>query len=217
MMFYLWLFIRVGWLVGFWHINTFQVIQHQIKVQTIQFIISIVFVFKQLNAKIVLFQTIQFSISTLFSSIWPIDRTLSGVATPGQSGPGSNSNERVIHIPQSSSITGALPSDFWVSYLGHSLGERVLPLCREAVSVFYCPSQLGKLFIKIKKKKDSTQLHWTLLTLQMWYGSRSCDSLWLMGRQHKQDPWDIYMCTRIHDLLSCFLTLSQYIHAGPVA
>ena len=30
-----------------------------------------------LNVKTVLLQTIQFSINTLFSSIWPIDRTVS--------------------------------------------------------------------------------------------------------------------------------------------
>ena len=46
---------------------------------------NIVYVYTQLNVKTVLFQTIQFSISTQFSSIWPIDRTLSGVTTPGQS------------------------------------------------------------------------------------------------------------------------------------
>ena len=71
----------------------------------------------------ILFQTIQFSISTHFSSIWSIDRTLSGATTPGQSGPGSNKNEGVLHIPQSSSITRASPSDCLVSYPGHSLGE----------------------------------------------------------------------------------------------
>ena len=43
-----------------------------------------------LNVKTVLFQAIQFSKSSLFSSIWTIDRTLSGATTPGQSGPGSN-------------------------------------------------------------------------------------------------------------------------------
>ena len=32
----------------------------------------------------VLIQTIQFSISMQFSSIWPTDRTLSGATTPGQ-------------------------------------------------------------------------------------------------------------------------------------
>ena len=36
------------------------------------------------------------------SSIRPIDRTLSVVTTPGQSGPKSNGNERVHHIPHCS-------------------------------------------------------------------------------------------------------------------
>ena len=39
----------------------------------------------------------------------------------GQSGPGSNDNEGVLCIPQSSNITGASPSDFLVSYPGHLL------------------------------------------------------------------------------------------------
>ena len=43
--------------------------------------------------------------------------------TPGQSGPGSNANEEVLCIPQSSSITETSPSDCLVSYPGHSLGE----------------------------------------------------------------------------------------------
>ena len=41
----------------------------------------------------VLFQTIQFSISTRLSSIWPKDWALSGTTTPGHSGPGSDGNE----------------------------------------------------------------------------------------------------------------------------
>ena len=32
------------------------------------------------------------------SSIWAIDRILSGATTPGQSGPGSNGNNGVLHI-----------------------------------------------------------------------------------------------------------------------
>ena len=55
---------------------------------------SIVFIYTQLNVKTVLFQEIQFRLSTQFSSIWPLDMTLSGATTPGQSGPGSNGNER---------------------------------------------------------------------------------------------------------------------------
>ena len=69
-------------------------------------------------------------------------KALSGATTPGQSGPGSDVNEEVLHIPQSSSTAGTSPSDCLVSYPGHSLGG-VLPLCREAVGVFYSPSRLG--------------------------------------------------------------------------
>ena len=45
------------------------------------------------------------------SSIWPIDRSLLGATTPGQSGPGSDGNKVVLSILQSSNITGAYPSD----------------------------------------------------------------------------------------------------------
>ena len=62
------------------------------------------------------FETIQFSISTQFSSIWPIDRTLTGATTPVQSWPGSNGNEEILRIPQSSSITGTSLSGCLVSY-----------------------------------------------------------------------------------------------------
>ena len=83
--------------------------------------ICIVFVHTELNVKTVLFQTIQFNITTQFSSIWPIDTTLSGATTLGQIEPGSDGNEGVHHIPQSSSSTGTSPSDSLMSYPGHSL------------------------------------------------------------------------------------------------
>ena len=44
------------------------------------------------------------------SSIWPINRTLSGATTPGQSGPGKNENKGVLGIPLSFRA-GASPSD----------------------------------------------------------------------------------------------------------
>ena len=59
--------------------------------------------------------------TTQFSSIWPIDRTLSGATTPGQNEPGRNGSEWVLRISQSFSITGALLSDCLVSHPGHSL------------------------------------------------------------------------------------------------
>ena len=61
-----------------------------------------------------------FRTSTQFSSIWPVDRTLS---TSGHSGPGWNGNEGVLSILQSSSITGASSSDYLVSYPERSFGE----------------------------------------------------------------------------------------------
>ena len=53
-------------------------------------------------------------------SIRPIDRALSGTTTPDQSGPGSNDNEGVLHIPQISKA-GVSQSACLVSYPGHSL------------------------------------------------------------------------------------------------
>ena len=46
---------------------------------------------------------------------------LSGATTPGQSGSGSDGNEGVLRITQSSSTVGTSPSDCLVSYPGHSL------------------------------------------------------------------------------------------------
>ena len=57
------------------------------------------------------------------SSIRPIDAT-----TQDQSGPGNNGNDEVLHILQSSRITGASPSDCFVSYSEDSLGVGVLTL-----------------------------------------------------------------------------------------
>ena len=132
------------WLVGCFvlqRINPFRFIYCRIKFQTVQSNISIVFVYKQLNSKTVklnvktiLFQIIPFSISKLFSSVWPIDRTLSGATTPGQSETGSDGNEGVLHIPQSSSITGA-SSDCLVSYPRHSL--KVFYPSAEMYSVYF--------------------------------------------------------------------------------
>ena len=44
------------------------------------------------------------------SSILPINRTLSGATTPGQSKPGSNSNEGVLCTSLNTNITGTSPS-----------------------------------------------------------------------------------------------------------
>ena len=52
----------------------------------------------------------------------PTDRThISGATNPGQSGLGSDDNEEVLCIPQSSGITGTSPSDCLASYPEHPL------------------------------------------------------------------------------------------------
>ena len=99
------------------------------------------------------------------------DRTLSGTTTPGQSGPGSNGTEGGTPHSQSSSITGASPSDCLVSYPGHSLG-RILPHRRDTVSVFYSPSQLNTLLkvllssITLGASKISSQCFFFVMRLE---------------------------------------------------
>ena len=52
-----------------------------------------------LNVKKVLFQAIQFSMGTEFSSIQPIENTLLDATNPDLSGPGTDGNKGVVHIP----------------------------------------------------------------------------------------------------------------------
>ena len=81
--------------------------------------------YTHLNDKTVLCLIIQFSIRHLFAYslnikefYLTIDRTLSDATTPGQSGPWSDGNERVLRFPQNSSIAGTSPSDCLVSCWG---------------------------------------------------------------------------------------------------
>ena len=88
--------------------------------------------------KTLLIQTIQFNISTHFSSIWPINRILSGVTTPGQSWAGSDGNEGLLNHYRNLTIR-LFCGITWTPF-----GEEVLPLCRDVVWVFYSPSWLVK-------------------------------------------------------------------------
>ena len=72
-------------------------------------------------------------------SVWMSNnsiRPISGATTPGQNGPGSDGNEGVFHIPQSSCITGASPSDSLESYPRHSLRGQFY-LSAEMRSVYF--------------------------------------------------------------------------------
>ena len=75
-----------------------------------------------------------------------MDRTLSAAATRGQSGPGSNGSEGVLHIAQIFK-DGALLSDALMSYLGHSLGVGSYPSA-EMQSVYSTgPSDWAPIFV----------------------------------------------------------------------
>ena len=78
------------------------------------------------------------------NSIWPTDRILACAIAPSQRESESNGNKGLLHIPQSSRITGASPSDSLVSYIGHLLvvGGDLL-FYRDAAGVFSSPSRLG--------------------------------------------------------------------------
>ena len=114
--------------------------KNTLDVKTVQFQTNQCRISMQFNVKTVLFQVIQFSISTHFCSIWLIDRNPSGATTPGNSIPGSDDNEGVFSIPKSSNITVTSPLVCSVSWPGHSFVVG-LTLCRGTVGLFY--SRLG--------------------------------------------------------------------------
>ena len=67
---------------------------------------------------------------------------LSGVNTPDQNETGSDGNEGIPYILQAS----LKPTVRLINVIsGTIFGEGSLPLYRDAVSVFYCPSRLGSL------------------------------------------------------------------------
>ena len=75
----------------------------------------------------------------------------------GQSGPESNGNEGILDNPESSSITGALLSDTYVSHSRHSLVKEILPLCKNPAGVFYSPSRPSGyiyIYINLRVRKE---------------------------------------------------------------
>ena len=103
------------------------------------------FVYTYLKDKTVSFQTIPFIMRFVFtvymsnSSNYHIDRTLTGATTPSQCGLANDSNEEVLRFPRSSRIL-VIRLFCVISKVHVVVG--VLSLCRDAVGVFYSPSQL---------------------------------------------------------------------------
>ena len=135
-------FYGTSTIVGYWKQNPFSYIYIyiyiNISISKRQFNISA----KLKCQKSVLFQAIRFSIRTLFNSIWPTDRTLSGAIIPSQNGLGSDGIKEVLRIPKSSSITETSLSDCLMSKLEHRLLGGVLFLWRDTVGIFCRRSQL---------------------------------------------------------------------------
>ena len=143
--------------------------------------------------KTVSIQTIQFSITTPFSSIWSIDRTLWVTTTLGLSGSGSDDNEGVLCIPKSSSIIGTSPLDYLESYPGHSffLGGGVLLLCREAVGVLYSPNQQGNIYIYHHHHHHHLAL---VAGISLTLSRHSSISFIALGRSSGQHPVSSHSC-----------------------
>ena len=74
---------------------------------------------------------------------------LSSATTPGQSGPGSDGNEKVLCIPQSSSITGTSPSHCLVLYPIHSFGGVSYPSAKVQLVHSTAPIDWAKLEFSI--------------------------------------------------------------------
>ena len=165
------------------------------------------------------------------SSIWAIDKPLSGITTPGQSGFGSDGSERVVHIPQSSSITGASTIRLF-NVTSRILIEEVLTLCTDAVSVFLQLWPTGKIY---KRRLKGFRLKlWIFLYLEFktwmkiftqrsnWYIkdmiSRcphcSQDETVLIWKKNKEACFDTFV-TRFWQNIGLSKLSTVYIHQTP--
>ena len=84
------------------------------------------------------------------SSIWPIDKNLSGSTTPSQRESGSNCNEGVLYIPLK--LQGWIIAIRLFNVISKTLVGGVLHLSRNPVGVFYSPNRQGS--DNLEKKID---------------------------------------------------------------
>ena len=130
----------------------------------------------------------------LNSSIRPMDGTLTGTTTPGQSGHRSNDNKGALHILQDWSLTIRCSL---VSYPRHSVGgEKVfLPLCRDAVSIFYSPSQLSWYMVNHCQFSSLLALFYIRTIVIHCYLKKSC-CFWCRNNHHL-----VYICWDVCGLI----------------
>ena len=92
--------------------------------------------------------------------------TLLGATTPNQSETGSNGNEGVLCIPQSSRISRASPLDFLMSYSGLSLEVGLTPQQRCSLCILQPQLKIWETINKCKQKDisdDKGKGHWSAL------------------------------------------------------
>ena len=111
-----------------------------------------------LNVKTAPSQLIQFSLSTQFSSVWPIDWTLIKCYHSRPEWTWEQWQWRGTQLSTKLQLYWNLTIRLF-SVISRTLVEGVLPLCREAVSVFYSPSWLGKILYVYICTKISTHTH----------------------------------------------------------
>ena len=110
--------------------------------ETIQFRASIVFVNTQLNVKTLLFQSNQFSISTLVSSICDIERPYYVLPFRTRADLGAMAKKGTPHSPKLQrywNLTIRLFSIIFRTLIGGGVSS----LCREAVGLFYSYNRLS--------------------------------------------------------------------------
>ena len=81
----------------------------------------------------------------------------SGTITLGQSGPGSDGNEEVVRIPQSSNIAGTSPSDCLESYQDTRWGGGSYPSAEKHSVYSIAPADWAKTF---KNCSECTYYNW---------------------------------------------------------
>ena len=148
----------------------------------------------------------------MHSSIWPIDGTLSGASTLGQSRYGSDSNERILSIPQSSSITGVWPSDCLMSYSGHLLVRGVLHICVIYSQYILQLEQTGPSMIEENEFRMGTFIdstHMNLVPFELI--SFSCNPLVVPFQQLLEGPMEVFLYERINDLCHSLFHLNCLI------
>ena len=107
-----------------------------------------------------------------FSSTWVLSlnvkqfylthKNLSGATTPGQSGPGSDGNEEVLCIPQSSRITVNSLSNCLVSLLGHMLRGCSYPSAEKQSMYSTAQHSLGESYPSVRRQSvySTVQADW---------------------------------------------------------